>query len=120
MMNKLRLLRLLGFVAVAASLGVSAAASAGAVQEPVAGVKLTNASFSYVQARGLPGSLGSAVSQNVSAINFTKISAFAFADGAETSHRPEPEAWSMMILGAGFLVYQVRRRKRARAAWDLR
>jgi hypothetical protein len=117
MMSKLRLF---SFVAIALSLGGAVAAYAGSVQAPATGAKLSQASFSYAQVRNLSSLLGNAVSQDFNAINFAKIGTATFAEGTETSRRPEPEAWSMIILGAGFVVYQIRRRKRVRAAWDLR
>ncbi len=33
---------------------------------------------------------------------------------------PEPDGWAMMLMGLGFVIYQVRRRKQSRKSWDLR
>jgi hypothetical protein len=41
-------------------------------------------------------------------------------EAVRDSSVPEPEGWTMMLLGAGLVAYQVRRRKHARAKWDLR
>lgn len=52
--------------------------------------------------------------------NFTKVNVPYYLESGRASHVPEPEGWAMMLMGAGFVVYQVRRRKRARESWDLR
>jgi hypothetical protein len=38
-------------------------------------------------------------------------------EARKMSHVPEPEGWAMLLVGAGFVVYQVRRRKRSRDSW---
>ncbi|MEC5218878.1 hypothetical protein RCH09_003853 [Actimicrobium sp. GrIS 1.19] len=38
-------------------------------------------------------------------------------EARKMSHVPEPEGWAMLVLGVGFVVYQVRRRKRSRDSW---
>lgn len=43
-----------------------------------------------------------------------------YFEGRRMSHVPEPEGWAMMVLGVGFVIFQVRRRRRARESWDLR
>lgn len=53
-------------------------------------------------------------------IRVARSAASLYLVSERASHVPEPEGWVMMLMGAGFVVYQVRRRKRARASWDLR
>lgn len=36
------------------------------------------------------------------------------------SHVPEPEGWTMLMMGLGFVVYQIRRRRKKDASWDLK
>lgn len=43
-----------------------------------------------------------------------------YLESGKVSHVPEPEGWAMMLMGAGFVFYQVRRRKNKRRPWDLR
>lgn len=52
--------------------------------------------------------------------NVTRVRVPYYLVSGRVSHVPEPEGWAMMLLGVGFVFYQVRRRKRARRAWDLR
>jgi len=42
-----------------------------------------------------------------------------YLESSRVSDVPEPEGWAMMLMGAGLIVYQIRRRKRARESWDL-
>jgi len=37
----------------------------------------------------------------------------------DLSHVPEPKGWTLYLLGCGFLVYQLRRRRKKQDAWDL-
>lgn len=74
------------------------------------------ASNSYTAA-GASANVGKSV---VHDFNFTKIGASYYFESSKASHVPEPQGWAMMLLGAGFVVYQVRRRKRPSESWDLR
>lgn len=72
---------------------------------------------SYVKAGSFSSNSGKSLARD---LNFTSVSVPYCLVSGRVSHVPEPEGWAMMLMGAGFVFYQVRRRKRARKAWDLR
>jgi len=102
-MKNIRLLMMILFLA------FSAGASASAADQPLA---QTDGKCLAQEV------LGSALRADAMPVD---VSAPAYSlEGRRMSHVPEPEGWAMMLMGVGFVVYQVRRRKRARESWDLR
>jgi hypothetical protein len=50
---------------------------------------------------------------------FLKFGFSRFSQRENDGRGDEPQTWAMGILGAGFVVYQLRRRKRVGPTWDL-
>ncbi|MGZ3241902.1 MAG: PEP-CTERM sorting domain-containing protein [Burkholderiaceae bacterium] len=117
-MNKFRLL------ASALILSISGSIHASALLTEVNGIGnsgsnvITDESTSaYVQHGIVSDDTNRSNSPNV---NYVKANVPYYFESSRMSHVPEPEGWAMMLLGAGFVIFQVRRRRRARESWDLR
>lgn len=109
-MNKFQLL------VISLSLSVSGWVHAGTSAESNSGERAIVV-HSYASSASFSSDAGKPLARNG---NINKVSAPYFLQATRVSHVPEPEGWAMMLMGAGFVVYQVRRRKRARESWDLR
>ncbi|MFZ6749587.1 hypothetical protein [Undibacterium sp. Ren11W] len=109
-MKKLRL------IAIALSLGVLSQVHASAPIKLFEKSQVASINLDWNQVMEISSLLNKVV---IDEGQYLKIGFANFYQRENEGRSDEPQAWAMAILGAGFAVYQLRRRKRGSATWNL-
>jgi len=100
-------------------LGAASVAGASEIDSPSHGVNNENNERFSQQSRDVEYRKAVFGSAENFALKATKAALEGDLRSERISHVPEPEGWTMLVLGLGFVLYQIRRRRKKNAAWDI-